>query len=90
METAVIHEVVKELPLSLEVGASVAQESLDSMGLAVVDIGALVTEAKEHASFEEITESKVGWGAFLTNLSIYAEAFSSMAEENSCNIKRQK
>lgn len=53
METTVIHEVVKELPLSLEVGASVAQESLDSMGLAVVDIGALVTEAKEHASFEE-------------------------------------
>lgn len=60
METTVIHEVVKEPPLSLEVGASVAQESLDSMGLAVVDIGALVTEAKEHASFEEMTESKVG------------------------------
>lgn len=42
METAAIREVVKELPLSLEVGASVAQESLESVGQAIDDIGASV------------------------------------------------
>ncbi|XP_050373139.1 protein DOS2 [Argentina anserina] len=45
-ETAVIREVasraVKELPASLEVGASVAQVSLESVGQAIDDIGSTV------------------------------------------------
>ncbi|KAK9933527.1 hypothetical protein M0R45_020722 [Rubus argutus] len=45
-ETAVIREVasraVKELPASLEVGASVAQASLESVGQAIDDIGSTV------------------------------------------------
>ncbi|XP_041990326.1 dynamin-related protein 3A-like isoform X2 [Salvia splendens] len=42
---------------------------------------ALVTVAKEHASYGEITESKAGQGALLLNiLSKYSEAFSSMIE----------
>lgn len=45
-ETAVIREVasraVKELPTSLEIGASVAQESLESVGQAIDDIGITV------------------------------------------------
>jgi hypothetical protein len=45
-ETAVIREVasraVKDLPGSLDVGASVAQESLESVGQAIDDIGASV------------------------------------------------
>ncbi|KAJ7954998.1 BSD domain-containing protein 1 [Quillaja saponaria] len=45
-ETAVIREVasraVKDLPVSLEVGASVAQESLESVGQAIDDIGSSV------------------------------------------------
>ncbi|CAK9178125.1 unnamed protein product [Ilex paraguariensis] len=42
---------------------------------------ALVSVAKEHASFGEITESKAGQGALLLNiLSKYSEAFSSMIE----------
>ncbi|XP_050209312.1 dynamin-related protein 3A [Mercurialis annua] len=42
---------------------------------------ALVSLAKEHASYGEITESKAGQGALLLNiLSKYAEAFSSMVE----------
>lgn len=42
---------------------------------------ALVSVAKEHASYGEITESKAGQGALLLNiLSKYAEAFSSMVE----------
>ncbi|XP_058771706.1 dynamin-related protein 3A-like [Vicia villosa] len=41
----------------------------------------LVTVAKEHASYGEITESKAGQGALLLNiLSKYCEAFSSMIE----------
>ncbi|GKU97895.1 hypothetical protein SLEP1_g10974 [Rubroshorea leprosula] len=41
----------------------------------------LVSVAKEHASFGEITESKAGQGALLLNiLSKYCEAFSSMLE----------
>ncbi|KDP40072.1 hypothetical protein JCGZ_02070 [Jatropha curcas] len=45
-ETAVIREVasraVKDLPASLDVGASVAQESLETVGQAIDDIGATV------------------------------------------------
>ncbi|KAG9147532.1 hypothetical protein Leryth_007329 [Lithospermum erythrorhizon] len=42
---------------------------------------ALVSVAKEHASFGEITESKAGQGALLLNiLSKYSEAFTSMIE----------
>ncbi|KAF5448423.1 hypothetical protein F2P56_028959 [Juglans regia] len=42
---------------------------------------ALVSIAKEHASYGEITESKAGQGALLLNiLSKYSEAFSSMVE----------
>ncbi|KAB1997356.1 hypothetical protein ES319_D12G018900v1 [Gossypium barbadense] len=42
---------------------------------------ALVSVAKEHASYGEITESKAGQGALLLNiLSKYCEAFSSMVE----------
>ncbi|XP_022727156.1 dynamin-related protein 3A-like isoform X1 [Durio zibethinus] len=42
---------------------------------------ALVTVAKEHASYGEITESKAGQGALLLNiLSKYCEALSSMVE----------
>ncbi|XP_062108484.1 protein DOS2-like [Humulus lupulus] len=45
-ETSVIREVasraVKDLPTSLEVGASVAQESLESVGQAIDDIGTTV------------------------------------------------
>ncbi|XP_047315162.1 dynamin-related protein 3A-like [Impatiens glandulifera] len=42
---------------------------------------ALVSVAKEHASYGEITESKAGQGALLLNiLSKYCEAFSSMIE----------
>ncbi|KAJ4716763.1 Dynamin-related 3A-like protein [Melia azedarach] len=42
---------------------------------------ALVSAAKEHASYGEITESKAGQGALLLNiLSKYCEAFSSMVE----------
>ncbi|KAL8242450.1 hypothetical protein R6Q59_012752 [Mikania micrantha] len=42
---------------------------------------ALVSVAKEHASYGEITESKAGMGALLLNiLSKYSEAFSSMVE----------
>ncbi|PIA39332.1 hypothetical protein AQUCO_02600054v1 [Aquilegia coerulea] len=45
-ETAVIRQVasraVKELPASLEVGASVAQESLESVGQAIDDLGSSV------------------------------------------------
>uniref|UniRef100_A0A5B7AY30 Putative dynamin-related protein 3A-like n=1 Tax=Davidia involucrata TaxID=16924 RepID=A0A5B7AY30_DAVIN len=42
---------------------------------------ALVSVAKEHASYGEITESKAGQGALLLNiLSKYSEAFSSMIE----------
>lgn len=45
-ETAVIRQVasraVKDLPASLEVGASVAQESLESVGQAIDDIGSTV------------------------------------------------
>ncbi|KAK8568293.1 hypothetical protein V6N13_106229 [Hibiscus sabdariffa] len=42
---------------------------------------ALVSLAKEHASYGEITESKAGQGALLLNiLSKYCEAFSSMVE----------
>ncbi|KAL7583115.1 dynamin-related protein 3A [Lactuca sativa] len=41
----------------------------------------LVSVAKEHASYGEITESKAGMGALLLNiLSKYSEAFSSMIE----------
>ncbi|KAL3010859.1 hypothetical protein AAZX31_07G168300 [Glycine max] len=41
----------------------------------------LVTLAKEHASYGEITESKAGQGALLLNiLSKYCDAFSSMVE----------
>ncbi|XP_059445286.1 dynamin-related protein 3A-like isoform X2 [Corylus avellana] len=41
----------------------------------------LVSVAKEHASYGEITESKAGQGALLLNiLSKYSEAFSSMVE----------
>ncbi|XP_047250912.1 dynamin-related protein 3B isoform X1 [Capsicum annuum] len=41
----------------------------------------LVSVAKEHASYGEITESKAGMGALLLNiLSKYCEAFSSMIE----------
>ncbi|KAG2396215.1 Dynamin-related protein [Vigna angularis] len=41
----------------------------------------LVSVAKEHASYGEITESKAGQGALLLNiLSKYCEAFSSMVE----------
>ncbi|CAN6686191.1 unnamed protein product [Malus baccata var. baccata] len=41
----------------------------------------LVTVAKEHASYGEITESKAGQGALLLNiLSKYCEAFSTMVE----------
>lgn len=46
METAVIRDVasraVKDLPASLEVGATVAQESLESVGQAMDDIGSTV------------------------------------------------
>lgn len=46
METAVIRDVasraVKDLPASLEVGASVAQDSLESVGQAIDDIGSSV------------------------------------------------
>ncbi|GFP99441.1 dynamin-related protein 3a [Phtheirospermum japonicum] len=42
---------------------------------------ALVSVAKEHASYGEITESKAGQGALLLNiLSKYSDAFSSMIE----------
>ncbi|XP_015892522.1 dynamin-related protein 3A isoform X2 [Ziziphus jujuba] len=42
---------------------------------------ALVSVAKEHASYGEITESKAGQGALLLNiLSKFSEAFSSMVE----------
>ncbi|KAJ8768962.1 hypothetical protein K2173_023957 [Erythroxylum novogranatense] len=42
---------------------------------------ALVSVAKEHASYGDITESKAGQGALLLNiLSKYCEAFSSMVE----------
>ncbi|KAK4784250.1 hypothetical protein SAY86_018618 [Trapa natans] len=42
---------------------------------------ALVSVAKEHASYGEITESKAGQGTLLLNiLSKYSEAFSSMVE----------
>ncbi|KAJ8764767.1 hypothetical protein K2173_009167 [Erythroxylum novogranatense] len=42
---------------------------------------ALVSVAKEHASYGEITESKAGQGALLLNiLSKYCESFSSMVE----------
>lgn len=42
---------------------------------------ALVSVAKEHANYGEITESKAGQGALLLNiLSKYSEAFSSMVE----------
>ncbi|XP_010524783.1 PREDICTED: BSD domain-containing protein 1 [Tarenaya hassleriana] len=45
-ETSIIREVasraVKDLPQSLEIGASVAQESLESVGQAIDDIGASV------------------------------------------------
>ncbi|KAM7271390.1 hypothetical protein ACFE04_030604 [Oxalis oulophora] len=42
---------------------------------------ALVTVAKEHASYGEITESKAGQGALLLNiLSKYSDAFSSIVE----------
>ncbi|XP_048128027.1 dynamin-related protein 3A isoform X3 [Rhodamnia argentea] len=42
---------------------------------------ALVSVAKEHASYGEITESKAGQGALLLNiLSKYSDAFSSMVE----------
>ncbi|XP_009768280.1 dynamin-related protein 3A-like [Nicotiana sylvestris] len=42
---------------------------------------ALVSVAKEHASYGEITESKAGMGALLLNiLSKYSDAFSSMIE----------
>ncbi|XP_008455129.1 dynamin-related protein 3A-like isoform X2 [Cucumis melo] len=42
---------------------------------------ALVSAAKEHASYGEITESKAGQGALLLNiLSKYCEAFSSMVD----------
>ncbi|KAF8401608.1 hypothetical protein HHK36_012554 [Tetracentron sinense] len=45
-ETAVIREVasraVKELPISIEVGASVAQESIESVGQAIDDFGSSV------------------------------------------------
>ncbi|CAK9141670.1 unnamed protein product [Ilex paraguariensis] len=42
---------------------------------------ALVSVAKEHASYGEVTESKAGQGALLLNiLSKYSEAFSSMIE----------
>ncbi|CAN1307384.1 Dynamin-related protein 3A [Linum perenne] len=42
---------------------------------------ALVSVAKEHASYGEITESKAGQGAILLNIiSKYSEAFSSMLE----------
>ncbi|KAK9942991.1 hypothetical protein M0R45_008623 [Rubus argutus] len=42
---------------------------------------ALVSVAKEHASYGEITESKAGQGALLLNiLSKYSEAFSTMVE----------
>ncbi|KAG2704956.1 hypothetical protein I3843_05G029300 [Carya illinoinensis] len=42
---------------------------------------ALVSMAKEHASYGEITESKAGQGALLLNiLSKYSEAFSSIVE----------
>ncbi|PHT42053.1 Dynamin-related protein 3B [Capsicum baccatum] len=42
---------------------------------------ALVSAAKEHASYGEITESKAGMGALVLNiLSKYSEAFSSMIE----------
>ncbi|XVE93604.1 hypothetical protein REPUB_Repub01dG0208600 [Reevesia pubescens] len=42
---------------------------------------ALVSVAKEHASYGEITESKAGQGALLLNiLSKYCEAFSSLVE----------
>ncbi|GMP38862.1 hypothetical protein CsSME_00009958 [Camellia sinensis var. sinensis] len=45
---------------------------------------ALVSVAKEHASYGEITESKAGQGALLLNiLSKYSEAFSSMIEGKS-------
>ncbi|XP_039156035.1 uncharacterized protein LOC104414932 [Eucalyptus grandis] len=48
-ETAVIREAasraVKDLPTSLEAGASVAQESLESVGQAIDDIGATVVKS---------------------------------------------
>ncbi|KAL7002972.1 Dynamin-related protein 3A [Sarracenia purpurea var. burkii] len=45
---------------------------------------ALVSVAKEHASYGEITESKAGQGALLLNiLSKYSEAFSSLIEGKS-------
>ncbi|XP_030514944.1 BSD domain-containing protein 1-like [Rhodamnia argentea] len=48
-ETAVIREAasraVKDLPTSLEAGASVAQESLESVGQAIDDIGATVLKS---------------------------------------------
>ncbi|MQL72412.1 hypothetical protein Taro_004752 [Colocasia esculenta] len=41
-ETAAIREAIRELPTSLEVGASVAQESLESVGQAIDDLGGSV------------------------------------------------
>ncbi|KAL6970348.1 hypothetical protein U1Q18_030046 [Sarracenia purpurea var. burkii] len=51
-ETAVIREVasraVRDLPTSLETGAAVAQESLESVGLAIDNIGNTVSEIIAH------------------------------------------
>ncbi|KAL7082540.1 hypothetical protein ACP275_14G104900 [Erythranthe tilingii] len=50
-------------------------------GLKIRISSALVSVAKEHASYGEITESKAGQGALVLNiLSKYSEAFSSMIE----------
>ncbi|XP_076900964.1 uncharacterized protein LOC143555265 [Bidens hawaiensis] len=43
-ETAVILDAVKDLPTSLEAGAGLAQESLESVGQAIDDLGSTVTE----------------------------------------------
>ncbi|XP_076938461.1 uncharacterized protein LOC143606644 [Bidens hawaiensis] len=43
-ETAVILDAVKDLPTSLEAGTGLAQESLESVGQAIDDIGSTVTD----------------------------------------------
>ncbi|KAL5701618.1 hypothetical protein ACHQM5_026936 [Ranunculus cassubicifolius] len=47
-ETAVIRQAVKDLPASLEVGASVAQEKLESVGQVIDDLGNTVSEIITH------------------------------------------
>ncbi|KAI5558301.1 hypothetical protein POPTR_017G041800v4 [Populus trichocarpa] len=52
---------------------------------------ALVSVAKEHASYGEITESKAGQGTLILNiLSKYSEAFSSMVEGRNEEMSRSE